>query len=440
MKEKFDAPKGTKDFLPGYMEVRSSIISKIEKIFRRYGFYEWDGPAFEYLNTLTRKSGEEVKDEIYVFKDKGGRELGLRFELTASIARMIANNPHLKKPVKGYSIGKVWRYENPQKGRYREFLQMDADIFGSGSMFCEVELLNMGKQILEEIGFKDKEYYIRLNNRKVLEAQVRCSGVCEEKKMDIFRALDKMDKIGYEGVKKEFLNKGLSVEDFEGFMSYIISDGSNREKIEEMCNLLKGDEKGMEGLNELSHILKITDEIGLSDILVDYTLARGLDYYTGPIYEIKIKKGEEVGSIAGGGRYDQLVELFGGNPTPAVGISFGIERIIDIIEKDRFLSKVFKIKAPIVFVVYIEAEFFNHAFKIVENIRKEGISADIDLTMRPFKKQLKYANERGYPYVLFVGEEEIRTKRYGLKDMESGEQVSLKFEEVIEKLKEGKNQ
>ena len=219
MGKKFTGPKGTRDFLPYYMETRDRIVEMIKEVFKIYGCYPWDGPAFEYLETLTRKSGEEVSNEIYVFKDKSGRELGLRFELTASIARMIASNPSLKKPIKGFSIGKVWRYENPQQGRYREFLQMDADIFGASNMLCEVELLDMAKNILDRIGFDD--YYIQLNNRKILEAQVRCAGIPKEKELDVFRALDKLNKIGPEGVRQEFNNRGMSETAYRDFIKYI---------------------------------------------------------------------------------------------------------------------------------------------------------------------------------------------------------------------------
>jgi len=389
------------------------------------------------VETLTRKSGEEVMNEIYIFRDKSKRKLGLRFELTASIARMIANNPTLKQPIKGYSVGKVWRYENPQQGRYREFLQMDADIFGSGSMLCEVELLNMAKEILESIGFTD--FYIQLNNRKILEALVRCAGIPEGKKLDVFRALDKLNKIGFEGVKQEFLNRGLSYEDYENFMDYILTKGTNYQKIDEMKNLLKKDKLGIEGINELSYILEFAKDVSLDQrIIIDYTLVRGLDYYTGPIYEIKIKKGEQVGSISGGGRYDQLIELFGGKPTPAVGISFGIERIIDLIENDTILSKRYKGNPPLVFVIYMGPELINQAFKIVETIRKERVSADMDLMGRSFKKQIQYANKKGYPYVLFVGENEIRNNIYRLKNMKTGEQIDIKIEELVNKLKEVK--
>jgi len=435
MSKKFTGPKGTRDFLPYHMETRDRIVEMIKEVFKIYGCYPWDGPAFEYLETLTRKSGEEVSGEIYVFKDKSGRELGLRFELTASIARMIASNPSLKKPIKGFSIGKVWRYENPQQGRYREFLQMDADIFGANNMLCEVELLDMAKNILGRIGFDD--YYIQLNNRKILAAQVRCAGIDQEKELDVFRALDKLNKIGPGGVRQEFLNRGMSEKAYEDCMRYIITRGTNQQKIDEMRGLLAKDEKGIEGLNELSQILGYAKEISLDKrIIVDYTLVRGLDYYTGPIFEIKIGKGEQVGSIAGGGRYDQLIELFGGTPTPAVGISFGIERIIDLVESNPVLSERYKGNPPLLLVIYLSPELSGHAFRITEAVRQSGLSADIDLAMRSFKKQIQYANEKGYPYVLFVGEDEIRNDSYGLKDMKTGEQETFGIEDLIKKLKE----
>lgn len=438
LKMTYKTPKGTRDFLPGEADIREEIIRKIEEMFKRYSFKKWDGPAFEYLETLTKKSGEEIIKEIYTFKDKGGRDLGLRFELTSSLARMIASNPNLKKPIKAYSIGKVWRYDSPQQGRYREFLQADADIFGSEKCFCEVELLSMAKGILEELGFN--EFYIVLNNRKILESQLECSNISLERKNDVFIALDKLGKIGYEGVKKEFLERGLKLSDFEGFMKYIIIEGSNEEKIAKMKELLKNSEKGIEGLQELEDILRFASQINLSNIVIDYSLVRGLDYYTGPIYEIKIRKGKEVGSIAGGGRYDNLVELFGGQKTPAVGISLGIERIIDLIKEDPVLSARNMPKNSSIFVAYLNRDLFDHAFEITERLRREGICSDIDLAMRSFRKQLDYANEKGYTYVLFVGEEELKNKIYRLKDMKSGKTESLRLEEIIKKLKTSENE
>lgn len=434
MKKKFQAVKGTRDFLPGTLDIRENVIRTIEKIFKIYGYRKWDGPALEYWDTLIRKSGSEVEKEIYVFEDKGGRKLGLRFELTASLARMIANSL-LKMPIKAYSVGKVWRYENPQRGRYREFLQMDADIFGSSSVLCEIELLTMATNVFEELGFNN--FYILLNNRKILEAQVECSGIPQNKKFEVFRALDKLNKIGYNGVKEEFIKRGLSELDFEKFMSYItFKKDKNLEKIKTMKKLLKNNPKGLEGLNELNKIIKYSEITGISGkIQIDFSLARGLDYYTGPIYEIKIRGKEKYGSIAGGGRYDELVALYGGRLTPAVGISFGIERIIDIIEKNEELKKRYQETPCVVYIVNFGKEYINHVLKIAECLRKEKIPTDFDLLNRNYLKQLQYAAENEVPFVLFIGDEEIKTELYTIKNMKTGVQEKLTLDQIIKKLK-----
>jgi histidyl-tRNA synthetase len=314
---------------------------------------------------------------------------------------------------------------------------MDADIFGSASILCEVELLDMAKSVLENIGFTD--FYIHLNNRKILDAQVRCAGISEKKKTDVFRALDKLSKIGYEGVRQEFLNRGLSDSEFEKFMSYIIENGTNSQKLDEMRNLLENDVAGVAGVAELFHVLELAKNVSLDEkIIVDYTLVRGLDYYTGPIFEIKIK-GQEIGSVVGGGRYDQLIELFGGGATPAVGISFGIERIIDLIEKNATLLEKYQGNPPLVYILFVGQKALNKALNILQTLRRSGVPADIDLMGRSFDKQMRYANGKGYPYLLIVGEREIERDMYGLKDMKTGKQLDLTVDAVIREVIRRKN-
>lgn len=431
----YTGPKGTRDFLPGEMEIRVNVITKIQEVFKKYGFYMWDGPAFEHLETFTRKSGETVSDEVYVFKDKGGRDLALRFELTTSLARLIASNPKLLFPIKAYSYGKVWRYENPQKGRYREFLQMDADIFGSSHMVCELELLNMANEILQSIGFDN--YYMNINNRKILEGLIRLAEISDDWKNDVLRSFDKLLKIGLEGVKDELRTKGLSGATFDNFMKNIITEGSNEEKIKHMKNVLKDDPKGLEGVNELEFIVNLSNKSDLGKkIQIDYTLVRGLDYYTGPIFEIKIKDSETFGSISGGGRYDKLVGTYGSQDVPAVGLSFGIERIIDIISNNPNLAEKFEKKPPKIMVVLIKDNLLEHALDLLHKIRDANISADIDVSMRPLKRQMEYANKMGYPYIIVVGAKEVESKQFNLKNMKTGEETPLSIEQIIYKLKE----
>lgn len=416
----YEPPRGLRDFPPGKMGARTNVISLIENVFRNYSFSGWDGPAFEAIETLKQKAGPGVANEIYSFRDKSGRELGLRFELTTSLARIIANNPNLKKPVKAYSIGKVWRYERPQEGRYREFLQADADIFGSESVGCECELLLLGKQVMDELGFYD--FKISLNNRKILYAQTEMAGIPKEKSVDALRALDKLNKIGYDGVKGEFERSGLNNDLFSHFMGLMVVEGDNEHKIKKTRSFLQNNPFGQKGVDEISQIIDLLGNTGLRDkIEIAPYLVRGLDYYTGPIFEMEICSGKEVGSVAGGGRYDNLIELFGGSSTPAVGLSFGIERLIDLIEKDYEKQRKFDTTPPTVQVIY-QQEFFGKALEAVQYLRSKGIKTDLDLKFRPLKKQFGLATQSSARYVIIIGEEEASKNQYTFRDMQTRKQ------------------
>jgi len=425
---KYQTPKGTRDFLPEDMALRQRVIGILTSIYNLFGFKEWDGPVFEYMETLTRKSGEEVAGEIYTFQDKAGRNLGLRFELTASIARIVASRPNLRKPFKVYNIGKVWRYERPQAGRYREFLQADADIFGSSLMTCEVELILMTAFILEKLGLK--EYTFLLNNRKILEAQLRASGITtNQQQIEALRALDKLSKIGEDGVRSEFVSRNIPPEKFDRLMNFIAINGSNTQKLGKIRQLFKEDPMGVEGVNELEEIVtllgesnsKITVEINLS-------LVRGLDYYTGPIFETRSKAKEEIGSFAGGGRYNELVKLFGGQPTPAVGISFGVERLIEIV---RGKTENTGLTSPVkVFVAYTSLELLSLVLNTVRRFREAGINAEYDLLNRKLGQQLTYANAAKIPYTFII----LSQNEQKLKDMVSGQENLLSLEEAIQRL------
>lgn len=429
----YEPPRGLRDFPPGMMELRANVVAAIERIFLDYSFKRWDGPAFESLETLKRKAGPGVVNEIYTFLDKGGRELGLRFELTTSLARIIAGNPRLKKPVKTFSIGKVWRYERPQEGRYREFLQADADIFGSDSMGCESELLLMGANAMERLGFPD--YTIRLNNRKLLYAQAALARIPKEKYADALRSLDKLRKIGVDGVKSEFERSGLGGEAFERFMRLLVTEGTNTERMRRTSLLLEGSVLAAEGLEELTKIVDTLEGTSVLDRLVlDLSLVRGLDYYTGPIFEIEIASGTEVGSVSGGGRYDSLVELFGGRPTPAVGLSFGIERIIDLIDKDPERSKRYAAPAPIVQVIYQDG-YLPDGLRIANHLRTQGIATDIDLKSRSFTKQIALAGQKSVRYAVIIGETEAKHGTCTLRDLESRNQESCSLHELTNKIK-----
>ena len=326
MAKKFETPKGTRDYLPTDMRTRRAVFDRLRRYFELYGFEELDTPAFEYLEVLTLKSGPAAENEIYSFVDKGERKLGLRFDLTSSTGRVAASYPEIPRPFYRYQIGKVWRYDRPQAGRYREFYQADADIIGSYSTDCEVDLLLMAVEVLK--GFDLPHYELVVNNRKILEAQVRVAGVPPEKKADALRALDKLAKVGKDGVRDEFVRYGLSVEQFERFYGNIVVDS-----LDDAAARVASDEKGREGVDELREIFAKAERLGFAQHLKwDWSLARGLDYYTGPIFEAHAAVEGAMGTFAAGGRYDDLVGLYGGQPQGAVGLSFGLERLIGLIE------------------------------------------------------------------------------------------------------------
>lgn len=435
MAARFEAPKGTRDFLPGLMTVRDRVIRAIEEIYRLHGFQKWDGPAFEYLETLTAKSSPESVKEIYDFEDKAGRKLGLRFEQTTTLARMMAANPHMKKPVRTFSTGKVWRYENTQKGRYREFLQMDADVFGVSSVMEEAELFLMARAVLERLGFA--EYRVLLNNRKVLNGLTEACGIPENRRQDAFRAMDKLAKIGPDGVKKEFLQRGLTEKQFVEVFTILDQQTGrgNEDFLDSLNGLFPEGGEGRQGVRELKEILSACGRAGFNNIVFDLSLIRGFDYYTGPVFEIRVTREEDMGSIAGGGRYDRLVEAFGGEATPAVGISFGIERVIDIIEQDPSLRKAFDAPPAKALVIFFGEPLAGHALELAGSLRSGGAAVDIDLTMRNFKKQMQYANDQGYPFVIIVGEDEVKSGEYSVKDLRTGEQKKAAKHELAALLK-----
>jgi len=427
---KFKAPKGTRDFLPEEMVKREFIINTIKNIFILYGFGPLETPAFEDWELLATKCGEDIKEQIFKFKDKSDRKLGLRFDLTVPMARVVANNPQLPKPFKRYVIAPVWRYEEVTAGRKREFYQCDIDIVGTESMEADVECIVCAVDCLKALGFK--ELKIKVNNRKVLEGflelikkKVETEVILEFTSVEVFRAIDKISRIGVEGVKEELKKIGLKEEQINELLKII-----SIKELEEGKKILKGIKIAEEGIKELEEIFSFSESYGISDSLeLDFGLARGLDYYTGPIFEIVAKTERNIGSIAGGGRYDKLIELLGGRPTPATGISLGIERIVEIMKDEKMfdLPKT-RVKA---FVANVDEKVKNEVIKIDQKLRKKGIACQIDLMNRNLTKQLEYADKLGIPYCIIVGEKELRSKKFKLRDMKKKTEEDLKLEEII---------
>jgi histidyl-tRNA synthetase len=417
--------KGTRDFLPEEMIIRQEVLDRIKNVFEIFGFQPLETPALESWEILSAKGagGEEILKETYNFEDLGKKRVGLRYDLTVPLARVVASNPNLNLPFKRYQIQNVWRYGDVSKGRLREFLQADIDIVGSESMLADAEVIACAISCFNSLGFKD--FLVRLNNRKILSALIKFAGIEEKKSLDVLRSLDKLEKIGEEKVKKELEEKGISKESIEKIFEFINIE-KNPEKI------LEKNKDFEEGIKEINEIISYLDLMGTkAKIKVDLSLARGLDYYTGPIFEVSAGKG--IGSIAGGGRYDNLIEIFSGRKIPATGISLGIERIIEVMKEKKMVRKR-KTKVE-VFVATINKEVLKKSLKIIQKLRESGIKTDFDLRERNLTRQLEYANSLGVPFVLIIGEKELKTKKFKLRDMEKKIEKEMELSEIIKFLK-----
>lgn len=424
-------PRGTKDLLPEEAIKYGYVIDKVRRVFESYGFDEAQTPAIELWSVLTAKCGEEI--ERQVFKIEGG-ELGLRFDLTVGLARMAAANPTLPKPFKRYFISKVWRYEEPQSGRLREFWQADADIIGVASPQADAEVLAVAVDCAKALGLDN--FIVRINNRKVLDAVARVCGVPPSKTLQAFRAIDKLDKVGLEGVREELRLRGLG-EAADRLLEAISLRGPVKVTVEEVAAIVRGDGLGLEGVEELKEIARLAEVYGYADLLLlDLSLARGLDYYTGPVFELNVR-GEEgkVGSVAGGGRYDNLVELLGGPPTPATGISLGIDRVVEMLRRAGKLPDV-RTKTK-VFVAAASDDVREEALKTAMRLRAEGVSCEVDLMSRKLDRQLKYADAKGIRYVVIVGRREIEEGVFRLRDMLERKEVILSWSQLIEEVGRG---
>jgi len=431
MARTFETPKGTRDFLPEEMRIRNAVFERLRRSFRLFGFDELDTPAFEYLEVLTLKSGPAAEREIYSFEDKGGRKLGLRFDLTSSTGRFAASHAELKRPIYRYQIGKVWRYDRPAAGRYREFYQADADILGSYSMDCEVDLLLLATGVLQEFGLHD--YRFVLNHRKILEAQLRRAGIAVDRKADALRALDKFDKIGRAAMIEEAKNYGLDEAAFVAFIDQLGIGPDATSTIDSLSylqrteTLMADDAEGKKATAELRYIVERATELGFAERLtVDPTLARGLDYYTGPIFEAKahVARFGTTLSFAGGGRYDDLIGLYGGQAQGAVGFSFGVERLIDLLKEQ--VAGQLQTERPVL-VAPLGAGRIADAERVATVLRRAGIATRLSLGSTSPGKHLQYAESASIDFVIFVGEDEVKQGSYPLKQLStrSEKRVSL---------------
>lgn len=420
--KKFQTPKGTRDILYEDAVIRRRVIDRLRETFLRYGYCDFFTPSFEYLETLQRKSGDEVEDQIYAFEDKGGRKLGLIFEFTTSLGRVAAANPHLLRPFKRYQIGNVWRYENPQSNRYREFCQADIDIIGPSSMDCEMEILVVVADVLRGFGVNDFTFI--LNNRKILLGQLERAGLSDDRsKGVVLRGLDKLDKIGPDGVKKYIVDNGVAEDYYNRFMELLPPDGSNDEVLRAYEQGIGETAIGREGLDELKELLELAATCDLAGhIRITPSLVRGLDYYTGTIFEVR-SPGLGNTSFGGGGRYDKMVEMYGGQAAGAAGFAFGVERLVTLLAQQESLE-VRKCEA-IVMLALASDEQRAGAFELAGKLRAAGIPVFQFLGSAKLKKQFGFAGRMGFPYVITIGEDEIARQVYPLKDMHSGEETRL---------------
>lgn len=430
-KFELDTAKGARDFPPEQKIARDKIVEKLKKIFELYGFNPLETPVFERLDVLTAKyaagTESDAAKEIFKLEDQGKRKLGLRFDLTVPFARFIGMNSKMKMPFKRYQIEKVYRDGPIKLGRYRELYQCDVDVVGSKSMLVEAELMSLAVKVFEDLGL---DTVIKLNNRKILDAVMEFAGIPEEKRASAILIIDKFEKISKQEVEKEFAELGIDECSVAKLLGVINSTGSNEEILSNLKQFLKS-QNGAEGLKEVEEILSYTNAMGLKNIMFTPSLARGLGYYTGPIFEGFLREGEFKSSLCGGGRYDKLIGLYlnQNREYPACGISFGLEPIMEMLKQ--------KEKEPIVNVsrVYIiPIQTYNECLKIAKELRDNNIKTDMDISMKGISKNLDYANAYKIPFVLFVGQDEINSGKYKLKDMKSGEEQLLTISEVIEQL------
>jgi len=413
-------PKGFRDFLPQQMILRRNIMRTMSAIFEQYGFVPLDTPCLEYARTLEGKYGEEGDKLIYRFEDRGGRAVALRYDLTIPLARVAAMYQQLPKPFKRYQIAPVWRADKPQKGRFREFYQCDIDIIGSPGACADAELLLVAHAVLQALGFDN--YLIRINNRKILNALAERLGIDSARIPDFLRALDKLDKAGPEAVLQEMQSAQLLSHDAQTIVrERLLGEGDNFEAV---AALVADSETGAAGLRELELITRVleADGVDVRYYQKDISLARGLDYYTGPIFEVVVRE-PRIGSILGGGRYDDLIGLFTRQSMPATGISFGLERLVTVMEELGMAGKTHSMTQ--VLVTQFSDELLAEGVKLAAQLRRAGLNTELYHAPDKLKKQMSYAAGRAIPAVVVLGPDEAREGRATLKNMLTGAQEVL---------------
>ncbi len=432
--KEFTLPRGIRDVEPEEMSKRNWVYERIREIFRRYAFQEMEPATLEELRTLEAKSGPAIKDEIYWFNDKAGRPIGLRFDLTVGMARMVAGRSDLPEPIKLATIGGNWRYDEPQFGRYRYFTQWDAEIFGSSDPTADAEVIALSADILENVGLK--EFEIRVANRKVVQGFVESLGLKTREKIEaVFRIIDKSRKITKESISTELESEGLTNEVSSSIMEFMSIRGDPVKVLDRISQLgAEGEdaETGYRQLSELADALRGLNK--LDRCMYDMSIVRGIGYYDGIVFEAFDKGAEDVGAVLGGGRYDKLCAVYGKRDVPATGVAGGIERLLISLERKGTIPELSRTGS--VFVASVNDNSREQALGIAAKLRSLGIRSDVDVKGKSLAKQLEYADSLGIPYAIVVGQREVDSGRFKLKDMKKRTEETLTLSEITARIRQ----
>ena len=420
---------GLRDRLPEQMNYRGFVVSKLQSLFEKYGFEPLETPAMEFYDILTGKYGEEAENLIYRLDYRDGRTLALRYDLTVPLSRVIAMNAELVRPIfKRYQIQQVWRGERPQRGRYREFTQCDIDAIGSASMLHDAEIIAAIYEMM--IGFGFHQFEILINNRKILDGMVKYAGV-DDKLKEVCRSIDKLEKIGSDQVRQELAKSDVSVQSIGKIFAVIEIDGNHETVLADLEKII-GD-VSQEGVDELREVRSYLSKLGIDEgcYRFDPALARGLDYYTGPVFEVVVKDAS-IGSVVGGGRWDTLIGQYTGNNVPAVGTSFGLERLIDSMEKLNLLPQI-RTKTQVL-VVPFNTELISQSLSFLAELRSAGVNSEIYGEPKSFRQTFGYASRKGIPLALVVAPDELANGQLAIRNMETRDQVVCSVDCFVEKV------
>ncbi len=428
-------PRGMRDILPEKMILRNYVMDTIRTVFEQFGFEPLHTPAVELAETLMGKYGPDAERLIYDVRQRQGHEdLALRYDLSVPLSRVVAMNPDLLLPFKRYQIAPVWRAERPQKGRYREFYQCDADIVGSASMLADAEIIAVIYTVLERLGFR--RYTTRINNRKVLTGIGIYSGVEGEALGQLYRSIDKLDRIGMDGVRDELRAGGIAEDVVARMVDLLQIRGSTSTIIPEMAQRLAGIPIAEEGLAELRDLVSYLGAMGVPETAyqIDFAMVRGLDYYTGPIYETVVEE-PKIGSITGGGRYDRLIEMFSERGYPATGTTIGIERIIDVMDELGMFPQSLRRTLVEVLVLQFDPALLAQTLQLARDLREQGLRVEVYFEPDSVKKQFRYASRKGIPFAAILGPDEAAQGQVTIKNLDLGEQRTVPQSEAAQAIR-----